>query len=412
MNEANSPAAENRKVDIVVERVWHIGQHVRALSPAGSMGRVYGGFPAFRYRKVGVAPEQLSTFPIAALWNHLRQKARLPQALGLNEPAIIGKWAASHRDLAKYVCCYGTAYRFLFPLLQDRGRILILESGSMHVEDHFRFVERAKKEAGFPSTEILPPAIAHEIEQAKLAHFVGAGSDMMVESFVNKGFPRDRILKCNYGIDTERFPFAKRSAPSGRPLRICMLGMIGLRKGILRLIRLNEWAKSRGYNTELWLIGPVGPEAAALLAKTNAPYRLCGVQKGAALAEILRQCDVYSIASYEEGFGLSVVEAMCTGLPAIVSSETGAKEVITVGRNGAILRDYTPEEFDQVLGPLFSDPQKLVDMAGAARDIVLAKYSLKHYAERIRSEYTRMFEMVEAHGPGQFPSCFPNQTRR
>ena len=406
MNNEKTLAAQDRKVDIVVERVWHIGQHVRALNAAGYMNRVYGGFPRFRYEKVGVAPGQVRTFPFPAVWNRLRQKAHLPKAFAVNEPAVIGRWAATHSDLAQYVACYGTAYRFLFPQLKKRGHILILESGSMHVEDHFRFIERAKKEAGFPSTETLPPAIAHEIEQAKLAHFIGSGSDMMTESFVQKGFPRERILQCNYGIDTERFPYAKRSLPQGRPLRICMAGVIGLRKGILRLIRLNEWAKSRGVSTELWLVGPVDAEAHALLAKTDAPYRLCGVKKGAALAEVLQACDVYAIGSYEEGFGLSVVEAMCTGMPALVSSETGAKEAITVGRDGAILRDYTPEEFDQVLSPLFSEPQRLVDMSQAAREKVLSRYSLQHYAERIRAEYTRMFELVEAHGPGPFPSCF------
>jgi len=399
-------------VDLVVERVWHIGQHVRALNFAGCMGRVYGGFPAFRYRKVGVANEQMRTFPLPSVWNLLRQKARLPRALALNEPALIGGWAAAHRDLARYVCCYGTAYRFLFPRLKESGRILILESGSMHVEDHFRFIERAKKEAGFPHTETLPPAIAHEIEQAKLAHFVGAGSDMMVESFVHKGFPRERILKCNYGIDTDRFPYTQRSLPHNRPLRICMVGVIGLRKGILRLIRLNEWAKSRGYDVELWLVGPVDPEAAALLARTNAPFRLCGVQKGAALAAVLHQCDLYAIASYEEGFGLSVIEAMCTGLPALVSSETGAKEAITPGLNGAILSDYTPGEFDRILGPLFADPRKLLAMSEPAREKVLSTYSLQHYAERIRAEYTRMFELVEAHGPGSFPACFYTNSRK
>ena len=406
MNEEKAPSGQDRKVDIVVERVWHIGQHVRALNASGYMSRVYGGFPAFRYRKAGIDPRQLSTFPAAAMWNHFCKKARLPKLLTLNEPKMVGNWAASSRNLAKYVCCYGTAYRFLFPRLKDKNRILILESGSMHVEDYFRFVERAKKEAGFPYLETPPAAVAHEIEQAKLAHFVASGSDMMTESFVSKGFPRERILKCNYGIDTDKYPYLKRTVPSGRPLRICMVGIIGLRKGILRLIRMNEWAKSRGFNVELWLIGPVFPEATALLARTNAPVRLCGVKKGAALVETLHQCDAYSIASYEEGFGLSVVEAMCTGLPAIVSNETGAKEAITPGINGAILRDYTPEEFDRVLSPLFSNPQKLIAMSEAAREAVLSKYSLSHYTQRIQSEYTRMFELVEAHGPGPFPSCF------
>jgi glycosyltransferase involved in cell wall biosynthesis len=395
-----------RKVDIVDERIWHIGSHVQALDAFGAMNRVYGGFPAFRYRRVGITPQHLRTFPVAALWNHLRRKARLPRKLGLNEPAVIGRWVASFGDLAKYVCSYGTAYRFLFPRLKNRGNILILEAGAMHVEDHFHFIEKAKAQAGFPYSKVPPPAILDEIEKARLAHFVVAGSMMVKESYTKRGFPQERILCCPYGINSERFVARPTPPGTGSSIKIGCVGIVGIRKGIWRLIRIAEWAKQRGFKLDLWLIGPVDPEALMLLSKTDVSYRLFGVQKGQALVDLLHQCDLYGICSYEEGFPISLLEAMSTGLPAIVSNDTGAREAITEGEDGLILNHFNDEEFDQKLAPLLSNPQKLAAMSKAAHQKVQENYTLKHYAERIRSEYTRMFEMVESYGSDKFPSCF------
>ena len=51
----------------------------------------------------------------------------------------------------------------------------------------------------------------------------------------------------------------------------------------------------------------------------------------------LRRATLCVHPSYEDGFGYAPVEALACGTPAIVSENTGAKELIEPGRNGAVV---------------------------------------------------------------------------
>jgi len=383
-------ASAHTNVDAVVEREWIIGLLAAALDESGFLNRVYGGFPSFRYRRLGIDPRKIRTLPLAAVWNQLVQKAKLPRSLFLSEPRIIARWVARQTDLAPIINCNGTAYRHLFPRLQKAAHTLVIERGSMHPEDHFLFQERAKREAGLPSTGELPASILDEIEKTHLADYVLCGSEMIRDSYVKRGFPAERAITCHYGIDEKRFRFAERPERSGRPLRVVTVGSIGLRKGIWRLIRLGEWARRRGLDLELWLVGPLDPEAAILLAKTHAKIRTFGVLKGNAFVETLQQADAYAMFSYEEGFPLSLISAMATGLPAITSNDTGGREAVSPGKDGIILKDFSDEEFDSVLPDLFTKQHALVEMGRQAREKVEEQYTQALYAGKIKAAYQRI----------------------
>jgi len=258
----------------------------------------------------------------------------------------------------------------------------------MHPEDHFLFQERAKREAGFPSTDRLPEAILDEMEKSKLADFVVCGSEMIRESYLKRGFNSERVITCHYGIDEKRFQFAERTPGAGRPLRLVTVGSMGLRKGIWRLIQLGEWAIRRGLDLEIWLVGPLDPEAVALLSKTAARFRTFGVLKGSAFVETLQQADAYAMCSYEEGFPLAMLEAMSTGLAGIVSNDTGGREAITPGLDGLILNDFTDDEFDSTLTGFFNNKDRLIEMGRNARNKVEDHFTLAHYTRKIRDAYT------------------------
>ena len=51
--------------------------------------------------------------------------------------------------------------------------------------------------------------------------------------------------------------------------------------------------------------------------------------------------DVFLLPTLYEAFGLTVLEAMASGLPVLVSEKAGAAELIQDGYNGLILKDPT-----------------------------------------------------------------------
>ncbi|MEM1158910.1 MAG: glycosyltransferase family 4 protein [Verrucomicrobiota bacterium] len=377
----------HKKIDVVYERQWNpLNNLIAALISSGHMGKLYGGFPKFRYAAYGIPPQIIRTFPIAALYNHLLQKVGLPKQFRLNEPRWIGKWVARQKGLAPIIWANGTAFRFLFPNLKDHQRMLILERGSSHPEDVYWLPQLARKEAGLPYSNELPTAIIDEIQKISLCDFIIAGSQMITESYVSRGYPKERIFSVSYGINPSAYPLVQRKVKDSSTIVIGIAGIVGFRKGFNRMLRIGEWAAERGFDVELRFAGPLyDRECLGLLATSQAKCTLLGTLKGEDLIDFYHSLDVIALPSYEDGFGLSVLEGMSTGLPAIVSSKTGAKEAIKNSVNGAVLSQFSYQEFDTVLKPWLENPESLATMGQEARKAVEAQFTQKHYEQRLQT---------------------------
>lgn len=387
-------------MDLAVERQWHIGIHAQALD--GWLDyRVLGGFPVWRYEKLGIPRSRLISRPWPALYNWACQNLCAGLLPSCSEPKFLAKWISRRGDLAQYVNCYATAYRWLFPALAQTSHILILERGSAHPEEISQKVSLGFQEAGLSFPAGLH-AFSEESKAGLHAHFVVAGSQMIFESYANRSTPPERILKIPYGVDVDAFRLLQRPDREG-PVRLALVGILGVRKGLGRLVKIADWAHRRGIPLEFHLVGPLEPEAKGILRNCRAPWIYHGIKKGADLVGSLHQVDLYILPSYEEGFGISVLEAMATGLPAIISSATGAKEALTEGAEGIILENFSDEELDSRFRPILQDRGRRRQMGLAAAQKVRNRYSLKNYRDRLRAEYTRMFKIVD-HAGQHLPS--------
>jgi len=372
-------------IDLVYERQWRpMPYPVFALQRLGRMGRLYGGFPKFRYTQSGIPAEIIRTFPAAALWNHAAGRLHLPASFQLEEPRWVGNWVAKHADLAPTVWANGTAHRFLFPKLKASGRTLILERGSMEPVEYFLRPQRARAEAGYSYSYDIPPHIYDEIEQTKLADLILACSDYVRQSYIDRGFASEQVVDTSFGIDTDAFAFIERSPVHQRPVRIGVVGVIGFRKGLHRVLKIGDWANRKGMSVEIHFAGPIqDPEAHEMFARSSAKCILHGTIKGEKLRDLLASCDLYCLPSYEEGLPFSVLEAMSSGLAAIVSNDTGAREPVQHGKSGLVLQRFDDDEFDAEVGPILQDPERIVAMGRAARKRILDQYTLEHYFQRV-----------------------------
>jgi glycosyltransferase involved in cell wall biosynthesis len=375
----------SQTIDIVYERQWRpLPYPVFVLQQLGRMGIFYGGLPKSCYIKAGIRPEIIRTFPLPSLWNLAIGKARLPRSLYLEEPKWVGKWVAMHPDLAPTVISNGTAHRFLFPRIRDTGRTLILERGSTHPVDAFERPRIARREAGFPVVGEFPAHMRDEIEQTKLADSILAASQYVRQSYVDQGMSPDKIHDCSFGIDTEAFPFMQREPARNRPIKVAVVGVIGFRKGLFRLLKMGDWARRKGVKLEIHFAGPVqDPEAYEMFEKSRAVCIRHGTIKGDRLKALLAECDLYALPSYEEGLPFSVLEAMSTGMAAIVSNDTGAREPVQHRASGLVLHRFDDDEFDAELEPVLRDPERILAMGRAARERIEENYTVEHYCQRI-----------------------------
>jgi mannosyltransferase len=96
---------------------------------------------------------------------------------------------------------------------------------------------------------------------------------------------------------------------------------------------------------------------------------------------------IYAFTSRNEGFGLTLIEAMAAGA-ALVAARAGAAElVVEDGVTGALVPPGDANALVAALEPLMRDPQAAAAMGARGRARVVEKFSLDAEADRIVSVY-------------------------
>jgi glycosyltransferase involved in cell wall biosynthesis len=171
------------------------------------------------------------------------------------------------------------------------------------------------------------------------------------------------------GIDTEMFSPERRAHPAG-PFVIGYVGRLSAEKNVRLFVRLNEILKSRGLRDCRFLVVGEGSERAWLqqhLKNADLPGRL----QGATLADAYASMDVLVFPSETDTFGNVILEALASGVPAIVSGRGGPKFLIEDGVTGFVAKD--PEAFADKVAQLYLDPLRREQMCKSARQSALGR---------------------------------------
>ncbi len=98
-----------------------------------------------------------------------------------------------------------------------------------------------------------------------------------------------------------------------------------------------------------------------------------GLLDGQPLAEMLRRSDVLVVPSFYEGFGISYLEGMAFGLPAIGTTAGAIPQMIHDGMNGYVIAPGDAAALAAIITRLSSDRQLLVHLStGALESFQLA----------------------------------------
>lgn len=100
-----------------------------------------------------------------------------------------------------------------------------------------------------------------------------------------------------------------------------------------------------------------------------------------------RRMSLVVCASHNEGFGLTCLEAMASGVP-VVATRTGAWEsIIQEGSNGWIVDCADPHQLSAALADALSDPQRLQQMGASARRRVEEDFPIQKEASSLNQIY-------------------------
>jgi glycosyltransferase involved in cell wall biosynthesis len=170
--------------------------------------------------------------------------------------------------------------------------------------------------------------------------FIFSPSNWGKNCMVQYGLPEERIFVVPEGVDPFVFhPFGRSATKKDGPTRILMIGKYESRKGYAEALEAFRIAYQREQNMELWLkadwVNPQGsamhPEFIALAqGYTNLPVKLVsGLLNQAQMVDLYRQSDLFLFPSRCEGWGLPLIEAIASGLPAICCDFGGQSEFLS-----------------------------------------------------------------------------------
>lgn len=178
---------------------------------------------------------------------------------------------------------------------------------------------------------------------------------------------RTKVVYIPHSLDY--FP----SQPSDyRDNDVVSVGRLSPEKGPLELLDVFALIHERSPQTRLHLIGD-GPLKEAVQEKITALHLdsaviMYGFQKHEAIHDILRHCSVYVMTSWQESFGLVLLEAQSFALPCVAfDSAQGAHEIIADGENGYLIANRDTEAMAEKICALMNDRESLSRMGTACR---------------------------------------------
>jgi glycosyltransferase involved in cell wall biosynthesis len=104
------------------------------------------------------------------------------------------------------------------------------------------------------------------------------------------------------------------------------------------------------------------------------------------IPDLLAALDVLLVPSWEEPFGLVMVEAMAAGTPVIATIRGGPAEVIEDGRNGRLIPPHRPELWSKAVTELLSSADRRQRLAQAGR-LTARQFDVDNYVAALTAIY-------------------------
>jgi glycosyltransferase involved in cell wall biosynthesis len=165
------------------------------------------------------------------------------------------------------------------------------------------------------------------------------------------------------GVETGVFTPAQRTRPpDDRQIVLGYVGRLSIEKNVALLPKIDAALRARGIQAK-WLIVGHGAEDDMLRSSLH-HVEMAGVLRGEALAEAYANMDLFIFPSHTDTFGNVVLEALSSGVPAIVTPNGGPASIVRDGETGRIAAE---EDFAAAIAETLADPERFAAMRSAAR---------------------------------------------
>ena len=169
------------------------------------------------------------------------------------------------------------------------------------------------------------------------------------------------------GVDTTLFDPARRTRTERKPYVLGFVGRLSVEKNVALLPVVQRELARLGVCAQFLIIGH-GAEEARLRAQLP-DARFAGVLRGEALASAYADMDLLVFPSHTDTFGNVVLEALASGVPAVVTPHGGPRYIVRTDgggepETGSVAGDA---EFAAAIAGVLTEPGRLQRMGQNAR---------------------------------------------
>ena len=204
------------------------------------------------------------------------------------------------------------------------------------------------------------------------------------------GVPQQRIAQIYNGVDVRRFARAdgERVAPPGCPFvepSLFVVGTVGrmqtvkaqplLAQAFVRALQLQPALRER---LRLVMVGdgPLRAEAQAVLDAAGVGSLAWLPGERSDVPDVMRGLDCFALPSLAEGISNTILEAMASGLPVVVTRVGGNGELVVDGRTGKLVPPGDVDALAAALAGMAADPAAAAAMGRVGRERVVQHFSL------------------------------------
>jgi glycosyltransferase involved in cell wall biosynthesis len=257
-------------------------------------------------------------------------------------------------------------------LLAHRRRVPLAASWHTNVHEYLarrsgwflRFLPARQSEAAGQKIEDLTMAVAAKFYS--LAKVLFAPNPELCALLERTAGRPCRLMP--RGVDAELFHPAKRKRkPEDREAVLGFVGRLSVEKNVTLLAQIQGELEKMGIANFRFLVVGHGAEEGWLRERLPRA-EFTGVLKGEALSEAYANMDLFVFPSHTDTFGNVVLEALASGVPAIVTPDGGPPTIVHDGVTGRIVPDA---EFASAVAGILADLARHAVMRQAARSYAL-----------------------------------------
>lgn len=215
------------------------------------------------------------------------------------------------------------------------GTICIMEEVNSHVDNQFSIMQEEYRSLGYSKYTEKIPDHSTRLKAYENADYILCPSEFVRNSFLQRSFPADRLLKVNFGFSPMKNVQRTRVTNKNETFRVLYVGQLHCRKGLRYAIEAFRQLKHP--KKEFVIVG--AKSGITGLEKMQIPKEVVftGTLKGEELHEQYRKADVFILPSLEEGLALVQLEALSFGVPLLITTNTGGDDIIDNGVHGFIV---------------------------------------------------------------------------